>query len=262
MDFAELYFSPKGRISRSTFWLKGVLPMAALALFVFVLDLVSQAEGALCLGGLLLLTWPSFAILIKRLHDQDKSGWWSLIGLVPVWGQVPLLIVSGFFSGTPGDNRYGQDPLNRSKLAVTDTRRPAPRHTRQPASTGKRSQATPVLTKGVSQGLERLKTRISALPRRHPFGGVAFGTGPRQGKQHIDIICRNIDQAIQGLETGQDPHGNPITPRTVGSGLQQLVADTQESKFEAVMMTALSPDGIHELKGHLVELDQIAKSLK
>ncbi len=62
----------------------------------------------------LLLLWPWFAIAVKRFHDRDQSGWWSLIGLVPLIGQIWLLVVLGFLKGSSGDNRFGPDPLAAS----------------------------------------------------------------------------------------------------------------------------------------------------
>lgn len=52
---------------------------------------------------------PSLAVSARRLHDTDRTGWWLLIGIVPLIGDVVLLI---FFllDGTPGDNRFGANP--------------------------------------------------------------------------------------------------------------------------------------------------------
>ena len=60
------------------------------------------------LVGLALLL-PSIAVLVRRLHDTDRSGWWYWIVLIPVVGWLVLLyfLVS---AGTPGDNRYGPPP--------------------------------------------------------------------------------------------------------------------------------------------------------
>lgn len=53
---------------------------------------------------------PSLAVDVRRLHDLDKSGWWLLIGLIPLIGFIVLLI--WFISkGTAGDNKYGSNPL-------------------------------------------------------------------------------------------------------------------------------------------------------
>jgi uncharacterized membrane protein YhaH (DUF805 family) len=55
---------------------------------------------------------PSLAVLVRRLHDLDKSGWWILINFIPFGGLV--LLVMTFMDGTPGDNSYGPDPKARA----------------------------------------------------------------------------------------------------------------------------------------------------
>jgi uncharacterized membrane protein YhaH (DUF805 family) len=52
---------------------------------------------------------PSIAVGIRRLHDTDRTGWWCLIGFVPLIGAIVLLI---FFllDSTPGTNRFGPNP--------------------------------------------------------------------------------------------------------------------------------------------------------
>lgn len=51
---------------------------------------------------------PSIACGVRRLHDQDKSGWFMLLGLIPLVNLV--LLVFMFLEGTRGDNQYGPDP--------------------------------------------------------------------------------------------------------------------------------------------------------
>jgi uncharacterized membrane protein YhaH (DUF805 family) len=55
--------------------------------------------------------WIGLALAVKRWHDRNKSGWWVLIGLVPIIGQLWALIECGFLRGTTGPNIYGADPL-------------------------------------------------------------------------------------------------------------------------------------------------------
>ncbi|WP_417430347.1 DUF805 domain-containing protein [Kiloniella sp.] len=55
----------------------------------------------------LLALIPSILILIKRWHDRDKSGWWTLIIFVPIIGSFWVLIECGFLRGTAGPNRFG-----------------------------------------------------------------------------------------------------------------------------------------------------------
>ncbi|WP_338338264.1 DUF805 domain-containing protein, partial [Xanthomonas citri] len=45
----------------------------------------------------------------RRLHDQDKSGWFYLISLVPYVGAFVLLVFM-CIEGTPGPNQYGENP--------------------------------------------------------------------------------------------------------------------------------------------------------
>ncbi len=48
-------------------------------------------------------------LTVRRLHDIDRTGWWTLLVLVPVIGWI-VLIVFNATEGTRSDNRYGPDP--------------------------------------------------------------------------------------------------------------------------------------------------------
>ncbi len=52
---------------------------------------------------------PSLAVSVRRLHDTDRSGWWILIGLIPIVGGIVLLVFM-VQDSTPGDNQFGQNP--------------------------------------------------------------------------------------------------------------------------------------------------------
>ncbi|HZF93637.1 MAG TPA: DUF805 domain-containing protein [Allosphingosinicella sp.] len=52
---------------------------------------------------------PALAVTVRRLHDQDKSGWHYFIALVPIVGAIVLLVFL-CTEGTRGPNRYGEDP--------------------------------------------------------------------------------------------------------------------------------------------------------
>jgi len=58
----------------------------------------------------LVAVWMKLAVIVKRWHDRDKSGWWVLIVLIPVIGWLWQLIECGFLDGTPGPNKYGPSP--------------------------------------------------------------------------------------------------------------------------------------------------------
>jgi uncharacterized membrane protein YhaH (DUF805 family) len=89
---------------------------------VFVLRLVEVIAGIIdtalfganryvlySLAGLGLLL-PSVAVAVRRLHDTARSGWFFVLGLIPLIGAI-ILIVWYCQPGTPGPNQYGTDPL-------------------------------------------------------------------------------------------------------------------------------------------------------
>ena len=46
------------------------------------------------------------SLVVRRLHDQDKSGFWIFIALVPFIGGIWLLVLT-LLEGTRGQNRFG-----------------------------------------------------------------------------------------------------------------------------------------------------------
>jgi len=52
---------------------------------------------------------PSIAVSIRRLHDTNRSGWWILIGLIPLLGTIVLLVFMALDS-QPDENQYGPNP--------------------------------------------------------------------------------------------------------------------------------------------------------
>ena len=52
---------------------------------------------------------PTLAVIVRRLHDQDKPGWFLLITLIPIIGGLFWLLIA-FWPGTKGENDYGWDP--------------------------------------------------------------------------------------------------------------------------------------------------------
>ena len=57
------------------------------------------------------LLLPILSVAIRRLHDTDHTGWWVLIGLIPIIGFIVLLI---FYlrQSDPGENQYGPPPTD------------------------------------------------------------------------------------------------------------------------------------------------------
>ncbi len=120
------YATFSGRAARSEFWwfVLFIMGMNFILTFVdsFLFGTVTTMPGGFeaqtsmpVFSGLFLLAsfLPNISVIVRRLHDTDRSGWWYWIVLVPVIGII-LLIVWLATRGTPGENRFGPDPLGGS----------------------------------------------------------------------------------------------------------------------------------------------------
>ena len=115
MDWKYLFTSFDGRINRAKLW-AGVGVLFAVGIVAQIIDamLGTMGESGLGIVGViatLASIYPALALYAKRWHDRDKSGWWSLIVLVPLIGAVWAIIELGILEGTRGANQYGPDPL-------------------------------------------------------------------------------------------------------------------------------------------------------
>jgi len=110
LTFKQIWFSFEGRIPRKVFWLYSLLMIVPVAVIFGVAAAISpKLMVVVAIPTYIAIIWISFAIQIKRWHDRDKSGWWVLIGFVPVIGGLWALIENGFLRGSEGENRFGGD---------------------------------------------------------------------------------------------------------------------------------------------------------
>jgi len=146
MNFTFLFTSFNSRINRKPYWL-GILFLAVMSIFLsfgFTLAILNPngSIGVLAALGLIgfLAYLASIPLVVKRLHDRNKSGHYawliygsSIVGsvidsmtrntaemglssliaaLIVVGIGLWFFIELGFFRGTPGPNAYGPDPLD------------------------------------------------------------------------------------------------------------------------------------------------------
>jgi len=104
----QLLFSFPGRIPRRDFLLGVLLLGVAFVLLFLLLEQVAGHRSTLVLYPP--LYWALAALLVKRLHDRGKSPFWLLLLLAPLFGPLWLGLELCCFAGTPGENRYGEDP--------------------------------------------------------------------------------------------------------------------------------------------------------
>jgi uncharacterized membrane protein YhaH (DUF805 family) len=102
------YVNFTGRACRSEYWY-WVLFTVIVSIVTFVIDSVIGASVTSTIWELATIL-PSIAIGVRRLHDTDRSGWWILLGLIPLVGAI-ILIIWFCSKGTDGPNRFGEDRL-------------------------------------------------------------------------------------------------------------------------------------------------------
>ena len=156
-NIVALFTSLHGRIARKSFWIGAV----ALILLFFVISLAvnlmilrrdpfatafeptlgdMRRHGFSYLAAVLIILYPSLAVLAKRLQDLDWPGWIAVLFFVPSlafilaailglagtamqpthigrWTgilehtvQIVTILALGIVPGTKGPNRYGPDP--------------------------------------------------------------------------------------------------------------------------------------------------------
>ena len=111
IDVLKKYAVFSGRAGRKEYWW---FVLINIVIYCIVLFLLKKAVGNALLGGLMLLPslyllaiiLPSWAVSVRRLHDSNHSGWWVLISLVPLIGQIVFFIFLVMPSDV-GDNRFG-----------------------------------------------------------------------------------------------------------------------------------------------------------
>jgi uncharacterized membrane protein YhaH (DUF805 family) len=122
------YADFEGRSRRMEYWMfylftliigmVAALIILAIALLLYTMNLSESAMGMLLVPvwlilfiGSMALVVPTIAVTVRRLHDQDKSGWMFLLGFIPLVGGI-ILLVFMCLEGTRGPNRYGPDPVD------------------------------------------------------------------------------------------------------------------------------------------------------
>jgi uncharacterized membrane protein YhaH (DUF805 family) len=102
------YANFNSRSARPEFWWFALFNLIVAVIFQ-LLGMAVHAITYLAMIYQLAVLIPSLAVAVRRLHDIDKSGWWILIGLIPIIGWI-ILIYWYIQPGTPGDNQFGPPP--------------------------------------------------------------------------------------------------------------------------------------------------------
>ncbi|HVY33746.1 MAG TPA: DUF805 domain-containing protein [Caulobacteraceae bacterium] len=140
MTLWQTLFGLNGRIGRGTFWLLVVaIALLDLAFVALVSDWIHteylngaiprRPDGHFVGAGFgvlvvaVLSVWTLLSLGVKRAHDRGKSGWWLLIGLIPVYGVLRVTWELGFQPADSRRNAYG-DRVGRAARDAPAERRP------------------------------------------------------------------------------------------------------------------------------------------
>jgi uncharacterized membrane protein YhaH (DUF805 family) len=144
-SFGQFLFSLEGRVSRSQLWLRWFLPVIAIHVVLWIaIAIAAAADSSAATGTLIVIwvifwlvtLWPNIAVMVRRIHDRNKTGWLVLAYWVPSALQTVLIVADasdnaagtilslitmavglwffiefGCMRGTIGANRYGPDPV-------------------------------------------------------------------------------------------------------------------------------------------------------
>jgi uncharacterized membrane protein YhaH (DUF805 family) len=113
-DVLKKYATFEGRARRKEYWMFVLWNIIVSLVLSIVLGLIGAVIHAPMIS---LLVWiyslaiilPSLAVGVRRLHDTGRTGWWVLIGLIPIIGAIVILIFV-VQDSQPGDNQYGPNP--------------------------------------------------------------------------------------------------------------------------------------------------------
>ncbi|MFH9295555.1 DUF805 domain-containing protein [Streptomyces sp. NPDC017520] len=107
LDVLKNYAGFSGRARRKEYWM--------FVLFNFIIAVVLSALGMaidtqipyfLYIAAVIV---PSLAVMVRRLHDTGRSGWWFFISFVPLVGGIILLVFLAS-EGKPETNQHGANP--------------------------------------------------------------------------------------------------------------------------------------------------------
>ncbi len=123
--FFSNYANFRGRTRRSGYWWTFLfLVLASIALWfidlqlfsgVWSQELLDQGSGPLSIVFGLAIIVPVISLGVRRLHDTGRSGWWVLLGFIPIVGGI-ILLVFYVQDSQPGSNAYGPNPKGAETL--------------------------------------------------------------------------------------------------------------------------------------------------
>jgi uncharacterized membrane protein YhaH (DUF805 family) len=111
LDALKNYATFTGRATRQQYWMYILLYIGFYFIAVMIDINLGQFDKDNLTGSIstvysLGLLIPTLAILVRRLHDIGRSGWWILLMIIPMIGSLIILFFT-LFDSQKGENEYG-----------------------------------------------------------------------------------------------------------------------------------------------------------
>ena len=106
LDAFRKYADFTGRATREQYWMY-ILIYVVISVVLSIIDAALATAVLSAIFSVVMLV-PSISIATRRLHDTGRSGWWQLIGLIPLLGIIILIIF--LVQDSHGENQYGPNP--------------------------------------------------------------------------------------------------------------------------------------------------------
>ncbi len=117
------YAQFQGRSRRKEFWFFTLINafismVCSFADTTLQLPVLVEGYGVLAALYAAFAFIPTVAVTVRRLHDQDRTGWWALIMLIPIVGILVLLYFM-LQDSTVGNNRFGSNPKQNNSTTFS-----------------------------------------------------------------------------------------------------------------------------------------------
>lgn len=271
MTLWQTLFGFAGRIGRSTFWLLIVAVLLLdLAVAAFVSDWIHseylqsgiphRPGGNVIGAGFALLVvgvisaWAATGVMVKRAHDLERSGWWLLVGLIPVYGLARLIMDLGFLAGSSRRNRFGEGVAfvgnpqpERPAVLALETVEPL-----QTSLVELNPVSDLVIETGLADGAAATGHATSDTPRDHP--GLASEPRPEfahplmlWGKTYRADLSWPEFHAFSSLPQSE-PAAKPDGSLDAGQALEDLapaqvgVEDIEQARAEPIRAEPPAPE--------------------
>ena len=119
--FIKDVFNFTGRSRRKEYWAATLFNSIFIFIFlasIFIEDhSISKILYFLYVIFILIIAIPNFSLCIRRLHDVGKSGWFYLIGFIPIINLWPVALIL-FVDSEPHNNQWGEDPKKDERIKI------------------------------------------------------------------------------------------------------------------------------------------------